>query len=155
MARVDKVHSVFAKIYPSLSDFCHPDVLVTWQESAPRSEKLRWVNNSCELNSQGYGQLKTVWLFLAPWPTPSFCLKVKASPCCKLMPSQWKRNLENVFSTWGIVLQSPVIKAPTYWANQQKPHKLLEIITVNAITLNHQAMWTELMEKTGLKQNKN
>lgn len=28
--------------WPFLPDFCHPDVLVTWQQSAYESEKFRW-----------------------------------------------------------------------------------------------------------------
>lgn len=41
VAHVYEVPSASAKYDPSLPDFCHPDVLVTWQQSAPDSEKLR------------------------------------------------------------------------------------------------------------------
>ena len=41
VAEVDKVHSASAKNDLSLPNFCHPDVLVTWQPSALESEKLR------------------------------------------------------------------------------------------------------------------
>lgn len=41
VAQVDKVHSASAKNDLSLPNFCHPDVLVTWQPSALESEKLR------------------------------------------------------------------------------------------------------------------
>lgn len=40
------------QIDPSLLDFYLPGVLVTWQQSSPRSEKLRWVSNSSKLNKQ-------------------------------------------------------------------------------------------------------
>ena len=50
VTHVDAIRSASAKNHPSLPDFCHPDVLVTWQQSAPESEKLRWVNNGCKLN---------------------------------------------------------------------------------------------------------
>ena len=33
-----------------MSDYCHPDILRTWQLSLP--EKLRWVNNGCKLKEQ-------------------------------------------------------------------------------------------------------
>lgn len=41
VAHVDKVHSTLEKNGPSLPDFCHPNVLATRQQSAPKSEKLR------------------------------------------------------------------------------------------------------------------
>ena len=41
VAHVDEVPSASAKNSLSLPDFCHPDVLVTWQQSAPESEKLK------------------------------------------------------------------------------------------------------------------
>lgn len=41
VAQLDKVHSASAKNDLSLPNFCHPDVLVTWQPSALESEKLR------------------------------------------------------------------------------------------------------------------
>ena len=50
VAEVDKVHSASAKNDFSLSDYCHPDILRTWQLSLP--EKLRWVNNGCKLKEQ-------------------------------------------------------------------------------------------------------
>ena len=40
MALVNEVHSA-SQNDRLLPDFCHPDVLVTWQQSAPESEKLR------------------------------------------------------------------------------------------------------------------
>ena len=67
MAHVDKVNSASTKINLSLPDFCHPDALKTWQQSTPKSGNLKWVNNSCQSNSQGYGKSKTtVWFFPAP-----------------------------------------------------------------------------------------
>lgn len=39
VAHVGKVHSVSAKLTPSLPGFCHPDVLTTWQQSVPESER--------------------------------------------------------------------------------------------------------------------
>lgn len=50
VTHVDEVNSASAKEKkntPLLSDFCHPDVLVTWQQSTPELEKLRQVNNGC------------------------------------------------------------------------------------------------------------
>lgn len=41
MTHMDKVHSISAKNVPLLPGFYHPDVLVTWQQSAPEAEKLR------------------------------------------------------------------------------------------------------------------
>ena len=56
VARINEVHSVFSKITP---DICHPNALITCQQSACESEKLSWVNNGCKLmNSQGYGKPK-------------------------------------------------------------------------------------------------
>ena len=57
VSHVNEVHSTSAKeqIDPSLSDFGQTDIFVTGHQSAPESEKLILVNNSCELNSQGYG----------------------------------------------------------------------------------------------------
>ena len=37
---------------PSLPDICHLGVLITWQQSAPEPEKLKWVNNGGKLNEQ-------------------------------------------------------------------------------------------------------
>lgn len=46
----------FCKSDPSLPDFCHPDALVTCQQSASKSEKLRWANSGCNyMNSWGKG----------------------------------------------------------------------------------------------------
>ena len=67
---------ILQKFDPSLPGFCHPDVLVTWQQSALEPEKLRWINNVYKLNNWGYGKPNmTTWLFPAPWQTPffSFC----------------------------------------------------------------------------------
>lgn len=41
VAHVYEVPPASAKYDPSLPDFCHPDVLITWQQSALDSEKLR------------------------------------------------------------------------------------------------------------------
>lgn len=41
VAHVDEVHSASAKNGSSLTDCCHPDVPVTWQQSVPALEKLR------------------------------------------------------------------------------------------------------------------
>ena len=86
MAHVDKVHSASTKINPSLPDFCHPDVLKTWQQSTPKSGNLKWVNNSRQPNSQGYGKSKTAtWLF----DKPHFLFDgIKPSLAAGLMPSQ-------------------------------------------------------------------
>lgn len=51
VAHVDKVHSASKKI-TSYCQTCHPNVLVTWQQSAPESEKLGWANHGCKLNEQ-------------------------------------------------------------------------------------------------------
>ena len=40
------------KKWPLFPDFCYSDVLVIRPQSAPESEKLRWVNNSFKLNKQ-------------------------------------------------------------------------------------------------------
>ena len=48
----------FYKIVPSLSDFCYPDVLKTWQQSTPKLENFKWVNISCKSSSQSYGKSK-------------------------------------------------------------------------------------------------
>lgn len=46
----------------------HYQIFVTWQQSSPESEKLRWENNGCKLNSQGYGKPKmAILLVLASW----------------------------------------------------------------------------------------
>lgn len=58
---MDKVYSASIKSGPSLPYFCHPDVIITWQQSAPESEKLKWVNNGYKLNSQGYGKLRQLF----------------------------------------------------------------------------------------------
>lgn len=39
MAHVNEVYSASAKNGPSMPDFCHPDVPVAWQQSAPEPEK--------------------------------------------------------------------------------------------------------------------
>ena len=151
MAHVDKVHSVFSKkplvrLLPSWYPY-------NMAKSASQLEKLRWVwvNNSCELNSQDYRipeELASSW---HPGKPHFFIWRLNPLLAARLMPSQWQRDVENVFSALGIHLQSPVIKAPTSLGNsykpQQKPQKLLEIITVNTMTLSHQGMWTEIMEK--------
>ena len=50
MAHVDKVYSASTKKWPLLARLLPSYVLVTWQQSAPESEKLRWVNNDCKSN---------------------------------------------------------------------------------------------------------
>ena len=50
VAQVDEVHFVSAKEDPLLPDFWFSYLLVTWQESVPESEKLRWTNNGCQFN---------------------------------------------------------------------------------------------------------
>lgn len=42
----------FFKNDSSVPDFCHSDVLVIWQQSAPKSDKSRWLNSGCELHEQ-------------------------------------------------------------------------------------------------------
>ena len=49
---VNEVHFASTKNGPLLPDFCHPDVLATWQQSSPESEKLRWANSGCQFNKQ-------------------------------------------------------------------------------------------------------
>ena len=75
---MNEVHSASAKMTPLLPDFCPSDILVTWQQSAPKSEKLKWANNGCKLNKQsGYKEPKmATWFFPAPWQLPfiSFCM---------------------------------------------------------------------------------
>ena len=67
MVCIDLAHSASTKIIPSLSDFCYPDVLKTWQQSTPKLENFMWLNISCKSNIQSYGKSKiTAWLF----PTP-------------------------------------------------------------------------------------
>ena len=100
-----KVHATAAKINFSLSDFCHPDILVTWQMSAPNSEELRWVRNSCKLNSWALGN--SSWLLGSSWIPGKLHFSfdgLQLPLTARLMPSQWQRNYWkiNVFSTWGI-----------------------------------------------------
>ena len=82
-ACVDEVHSASAKKKngPSLPDFCCPDVLVTWKQSATESEKLRWVNNGCNsITSWDCGKLKTAtWFVPASWKMPFFCFCLLSS----------------------------------------------------------------------------
>ena len=50
---------------PWFPDFCHPDVLATWQPYAPEPKELRWVNNGCKLNEQsGYWEAQDGCLVL-------------------------------------------------------------------------------------------
>lgn len=35
---VDEVHAAFVESDPSTPVFCHPDILVTWQQPAPESD---------------------------------------------------------------------------------------------------------------------
>ena len=53
---------------PHCQIFHHPDDLVTWQQSAPESEKLRRVNEGCELNKES-----------EPWETQDDCLILPGS----------------------------------------------------------------------------
>ena len=46
VAHVNEVHD------PYFPDFCHPDVLATWQQPTSESEKLRWANTGCKFNEQ-------------------------------------------------------------------------------------------------------
>ena len=39
---VDEVHAAFVESDPSTPVFCHPDVLVTWQQPAPESDWDAW-----------------------------------------------------------------------------------------------------------------
>lgn len=48
LVHVDTAHSAAAKTDPLCPDFCHPDVLVTWQQFIPKPENLKWVKNSCK-----------------------------------------------------------------------------------------------------------
>ena len=105
MLCIDKVHATAAKINFSLSDFCYSDILVTWQMSTPNSEELRWVRNSCKLNSWALGN--SSWLFGSSWIPGKLHFSfdgLELSLTARLMPSQWQRNYWkiNVFSTWGI-----------------------------------------------------
>ena len=105
MLCIDKVHATAAEINFSLSDFCHPDILVTWQMSAPNSEELRWVRNSCKLNSWALGN--SSWLLGSSWIPGKLHFSfdgLQLPLTARLMPSQWQRNYWkiNVFSTWGI-----------------------------------------------------
>ena len=50
VAQVDEVHFVTAEEDPLVPDFFFSYLLVTWQESVPESEKLRWTNNGCQFN---------------------------------------------------------------------------------------------------------
>lgn len=48
-----EVYSASGKTDPLEPDFCHiNNVLATWQQSAPESEKVRWVNMVRKLNEQ-------------------------------------------------------------------------------------------------------
>lgn len=53
----------------SLPGFCQADVLITWQQLAPESEKLRWANNGHKLNEQS-----------GLWEAPDGCLVLPCSP---------------------------------------------------------------------------
>lgn len=57
----------FCKNDSSVPDFCHLDALVILKQTAPKSEKLRWVNNGCKFNQQS-----GLWETQAPWQTPFF-----------------------------------------------------------------------------------
>ena len=46
---VDEVHSAFVESDPSMPDFCHPDILVTWQQPAPESD---WDARTMAVNSR-------------------------------------------------------------------------------------------------------
>lgn len=63
VVQLGEVHSDSAKKMTP-----HYQIFVTWQQSSPESEKLRWENNGCKLNSQGYGKPKmAILLVLASW----------------------------------------------------------------------------------------
>ena len=57
MAHTDKAHSPSTKFsFYKISPL-----------STPKPGNLRWINNGCKPNSQGYEKSKTgTWLFLAP-----------------------------------------------------------------------------------------
>lgn len=72
---MDKVHSTSAKVIPLLPDFCHPNVLVTWQHSVPELDLLRWANNGSKLNKQSEGNRKiktAIWFFMSSWQISVF-----------------------------------------------------------------------------------
>ena len=153
MTHVDKVHSATTKINPLLSDFCYPDVLVAWQQSTPKSENSKWVNNSCKLNSQGYGKSKTAaWLFPAPWQTSFLFNGLKPSPGYRVnaLKMKKKKRLKCVFHLGYTFYNLQWSRHPLQWTNHTSLNKnftnFLRIITVTII-LNHQVRTTELMEK--------
>ena len=75
---------------PSQLDFSYPDVFIAWQQFAPKSGNLKWINNSWKSRSQGYGKSRmATWPFLAPWQTSSLFDGLKPFMVAVLMPSQW------------------------------------------------------------------
>lgn len=50
---VDEVHATFVESDPSTPVFCHPDVLVTWQQPAPESDWDAWTMAVNSRDSQG------------------------------------------------------------------------------------------------------
>ena len=59
-----------AKNGPSLPDFCCPNVLVTWKQSATESEKTKAGTQRLQIKQLvgGYGKPKmATWFFLASW----------------------------------------------------------------------------------------
>lgn len=61
LVHVVKVQSTSVETDPLLPHFWNLNV-VTWQQSAPESEKLRWIKNGCKLNNPGYGKSKIVFV---------------------------------------------------------------------------------------------
>ena len=51
-----EAHSASAENDPSLPNFGHSDVLVTWQQSALELETLKWVNNVLKMDSKKQGR---------------------------------------------------------------------------------------------------
>lgn len=57
-----------------MPDFYHPDILVTWQQSAPESGKLKWVDNGCKLHKQLslWETQPSHFILLGSWESPIF-----------------------------------------------------------------------------------
>ena len=112
------------KINPSLSDFYHPDVLVTWQQPTCKSGNLKWVNNSCNRTVRALGNPRQPLGFLAPRQTSFFIWWVKAFPGCRVNAfTKEKKRLKVCLSLRVYFLPSPVIKAPTSWDNHTSLNK--------------------------------
>ena len=108
--------------------------------STPKSGNLRWINNGCKPNSQGYEKSKTgAWLFLAPWQTSLIFDRIKSFLDAVSVSQCRKKMVKMCF------LQSPVIKAATLLNNHTSINKnftnFLKTIAFSSI-LNHQVRTT-------------